>query len=253
MEFFITIIATVATALAGFGAVYFSRYAERKRTSEKRDVVSVLEAAKQNKRQYDDIYRAIRHAYYGGENAGAQPQGELGMLVEQLREIRAGVPDLRGTMDMVQELVESYHKQALQQARVQFWFSVIAASVGFGMVLYALLAARDAQTLDLLLRSLPGVSVDAVAALFFVQARETRQRATELYDRLRQDALQAESRDLVETISHAKIRDAVKAQLAMQMMGCSTENLSLNSLVERLAQDSEAGPEHEVDRQAETQ
>jgi len=244
-DFIASIVAALATALAGWAVAYFARFTLRRRKTEERGVESVLDAAKQNRRQYEDISRALRRALYGGEIDGTQSQADLGLLVEKLKEIRSEGPDLRGTMDMVQELVESYHKQALQQARVQFWFSVIAASVGFGMVLYALIVARDAQTLDLLLRSLPGVSVDAVAALFFVQARETRQRATELYDRLRQDALQAESRDLVETISDKRMRDAVKAQLAMQMMGCSTENLSLNNLVTQLGNDTHDGQERE--------
>jgi hypothetical protein len=36
----------------------------------------------------------------------------------------------------VESLVSSYHEQALDQAKIQFWFSVVAATIGFVWILY---------------------------------------------------------------------------------------------------------------------
>ena len=84
--------------------------------------------------------------------------------------------------DLISDLVNSYHQQALSQARVQFWFSVVAATVGFVYIIYSASDQAD------ILKILPGVVIDTVALLFFRQAEQTRQRATELYDRLRKDS-----------------------------------------------------------------
>ena len=106
---------------------------------------------------------------------------------------------------LIESLVNSYHQQALFQASVQFWFSVIAATVGFLYILYAA-ADFQADNWASLLKVLPGVVIDAVAVLFFRQAEQTRQRATELYDRLRIDSNTLVAKEVLSSIEEVKIR-----------------------------------------------
>jgi LytS/YehU family sensor histidine kinase len=105
--------------------------------------------------------------------------------------------------ELVEDLVTNYHQQALSQARVQFWFSIVAATVGF---LYIMFAALTIDTKELInyTKVLPGVVMDAIAALFFRQAEQTRQRATELYDRLRKDRQMMRAESVVESIEDLK-------------------------------------------------
>lgn len=118
----------------------------------------------------------------------------------------------------VEHLVSAYHEQALSQARAQFWFSVIAAAIGFASILYAGMETQ-AEGIVSGTKILPGAVVDAVAYLFFRQASQTRQRATELYDRLRRDRQLSESVALVSSIEDLRLRSVMKAQVALHMSG----------------------------------
>jgi len=127
-------------------------------------------------------------------------------------------------------LVSAYHEQALSQSRVQFWFSVVAAAVGFIWILYSAgeIDVRNPLTAT---KVLPGTIIDAVAYLFLKQAAETRQRATELYDRLRKDRELSDSVVLVAAIEDPKVRSAVRAQLALHMSGLQPAPIDLTSFI----------------------
>jgi hypothetical protein len=75
--------------------------------------------------------------------------------------------------------------------------------------------------------------VDAIAALFFRQAEQTRQRATELYDRLRTDRQMARAETVVDTIEDLSIRSAVKAQIALHMVGLAPKEIDILAFVGR--------------------
>jgi len=116
--------------------------------------------------------------------------------------------------------------QAHSQAKVQFWFSVIAATVGFLYILYATQRAADG-TWAIVGNVLPGAVIDAVAFLFFRQAEQTRERATALYDRLRQDRQSEKANSIVDTIDDKYVKSLVKAQIALHMSGLSPKELNL--------------------------
>jgi hypothetical protein len=80
-------------------------------------------------------------------------------------------------------------------------------------------------------KTFPGVVLDAVAFLFFRQAAETRQRATELYDRLRRDKQLAESSAIVDSIEDVRLRSAVKAQLALHMSGLQPKEIDFSAFL----------------------
>jgi hypothetical protein len=132
--------------------------------------------------------------------------------------------------DAVEALISGYHEQALSQARAQFWFSVVAATAGFIWILYAATDIRP-DNIASVLKTTPGVVMDAVAFLFFRQASETRQRATDLYDRLRQDKQAAASVELVSSIEDNRVRSAVKAQIALHMAGLDPNPIDLSNFL----------------------
>lgn len=121
-------------------------------------------------------------------------------------------------LSAVEGLVHDYHRQALSQAKIQFWFSITAATIGFIWILFA--ASNINQTnLISYLEIAPGAVIDIVAYLFFRQAEATRERATALYDRLRKDNLQSKAIKLVDSIENQQIKSVVKAQLSLHMAG----------------------------------
>lgn len=110
---------------------------------------------------------------------------------------------------------------------MQFWFSVVAASSGFAIIIVAIISTFMQQTAgtQTLLQVIPGIAIEAVAALFFKQATETRERATALYDRLRTDRERASALTLLESIDNATLKDAIKAEIAIHMAGLSQTHL----------------------------
>lgn len=149
------------------------------------------------------------------------------LLEELARRVTAPPPDQR---DAIEKLISGYHEQALSQAKAQFWFSVVSASVGFAWILYGG-SEISPDNLATMSRILPGVVLDAVAFLFFRQASETRQRATELYDRLRRDKQVSESVALVSSIEDVRVRSAVKAQIALHMSGIQPSPIELTQFL----------------------
>lgn len=133
--------------------------------------------------------------------------------------------DNRDFQILARDLIESYHTQALAQATSQYWFSVIAASFGFAIIMYATVGAlRSKEPQIALLKAIPGLAIEGVAVLFLTQADGTRKRATELYDRLRSDEKQLNAIALIESIQDGGLRDVVKAQLALQIVGIPSQN-----------------------------
>ncbi len=128
--------------------------------------------------------------------------------------------------ESAENLIAGYHEQALNQAKVQFWFSVFAATVGFAWILYAG-TGIDTPSVTTALKTLPGAIVDLVAFLFFRQAAETRQRATDLYDRLRADKQSTEVMELVASIEDVTVKSAVQAQIALHKAGLAPTPIDL--------------------------
>jgi hypothetical protein len=130
------------------------------------------------------------------------------------------------------ELIHNYHTQALAQAASQFWFSITAASFGFLLIMYTgFTALRSKEPEIALLNTLPGIAIEAVAALFFRQAEGTRKRATELYDRLRSDDRQTQAILLIESIENPTLRDIVKAQWSLQIAGFQSQPIDLGGYI----------------------
>ena len=67
--------------------------------------------------------------------------------------------------------------------------------------------------------------------MFFKQASETRQRATELYNRLRKDKQLTESVSLVSSIEDVRVRSGVKAQIALHMSGMQPNAIDLSNFL----------------------
>lgn len=175
-----------------------------------------------NKEQVEELLKSVREI----ANAVKTRQSALNFSASRSPNI-TDEPE-NGLGSMAAELIESYHTQALTQAAAQFWFSVSAATIGFLFIMYiGFFYSLKRQPQLTLLNTLPGIAIEAVAALFFKQAEETRKRATELYDRLRLDDKQTQAITLIESIENQELRDLVKAQWALQIVGLEPHPVDL--------------------------
>lgn len=136
--------------------------------------------------------------------------------------------------DLIENLVNTYHRQALSQASIQFYFSVIAATSGFALIIFMVLTKNGSSDVEIILKSLPGAAISSVSGLFFKQASETRQRATELYDRLRNDKQVKEAISLVNTIDDISVKSIIKAQIALNMSGIKCDSINTSELFNKM-------------------
>jgi hypothetical protein len=224
----------IASVLAGLASLAAALLAQRMSALRRRDRERHLE-------EVERIAGAVQTEESARKAAVLERVVErvpVGLTAEQLatlvEEITARLPVNPATAvaatSAVEELINNYHEQALSQARAQFWFSIVAATTGFAWILFAG-SAITAENFASVSKILPGVVMDAVAFLFFRQASETRQRATELYDRLRRDKQMSESGALVLSIEDVRLRSAVKAQIALHMSGLEPNPIDLSTFL----------------------
>jgi hypothetical protein len=171
-------------------------------------------------------------------NLPAYQTGDLAM-----DETTSRLPTKQGKADKQERDVEGpvtgYCERALRQAKAQFWFSVVAATVGFAWIVYSCLENQTDKlsTISKIMPGtvfvaviMPGAVIGAVAYMLFRQASETRERATELCDRLRDDRLITESASLISSIEDVRLRDMAKAHLALHMSGLNPAEIDLEFL-----------------------
>ncbi|ARV57318.1 hypothetical protein BZZ01_00585 [Nostocales cyanobacterium HT-58-2] len=176
-----------------------------------------------NKEQIEVQLKSVREI----ANTAKSSQLALGLLTARLQN-RADDSE-KSLSSIAAELIESYHTQALAQAAAQFWFSLSAATIGFLLIIYiGFFNSLRQQPQITFLNTFPGIAIEAVAVLFFRQAEDTRKRATQLYDRLRLDDKQTQAIALIESIQNEELRDLVKAQWALQIVGLESHPVDLN-------------------------
>lgn len=225
VDFLVTVIAGIGTLLAAFIVTGLARRTAIKGREDRADVEKIAKtvSAKASEARSKAL-EAIAEKLPSGLSA---EQFEL-VFAQQIRvdgDIIISQEPVEDK-DLIEGLVNGYHQQALSQAKVQFWFSIAAATVGFVYIIYAA-SQIDGTIMLSYMKVLPGVIIDAVAALFFRQAEKTRERATELYDRLRQDLQMLRAESVVGSIENLTIRSAVKAQIALHMAGLEPKEIDL--------------------------
>ena len=120
---------------------------------------------------------------------------------------------------IIEDLIQNHHEQALLQASVQFWFSLIASVVGFIFITTMILLANSSQWYEYIFKVLPGVIIETVSLLFFKQSSATRERASDFLNRLRNDSQITKSIVIADSIEDDELKSSVKAQIALHICG----------------------------------
>jgi len=137
---------------------------------------------------------------------GMDPDEYFSRLGETLRAAGYGPSEASVPIDEdsnLSKLLEIHHQQALQQSSVQFTFSLASAVVGFVFIItmVAITAlSKDAAWYEYIAKIVPGAIIEAVSALFFTQARETRDRATKFFRELNCERQITKSIGIADTI-----------------------------------------------------
>lgn len=218
------ITAAFASAFAGLFVSWLTARFKRIERRDKATIDNIVVSAREESKDFDEsgLVRAL-------EKLTSQSNLRADAIEDIKKEILAIRSEFSHSPE-VENLIAGYHEQALGQARVQFWFSLAAASIGFGWILYVGSNFSMQNYLEVM-KTLPGIVMDAVAYLFYRQSSWTRQRATELYDRLRRDRQASEAISLVASIDDTKIRSLVKAQMALHMAGLQSDREGISGIL----------------------
>lgn len=128
--------------------------------------------------------------------------------------------DDKNTKDKaIEELIRSHHEQALSQASIQFWTSLIASIVGFLFIIFMMIFANNEQWYEYVLKVLPGAIIETVSYLFYKQASETRNRASDFLNRLRNDEQISRSIVIADSINNEELKSLIKAKVALHICG----------------------------------
>jgi len=117
------------------------------------------------------------------------------------------------------KLLELYYNQALQQANIQFWFSIIAATLGFVFIFAVIFFGKGETWSESILKTFPGAIIEVISALFISQSRETRERATNLFGELHYDNKIEKSVEIADTIDDTAVKSDIKAKIALHIIG----------------------------------
>lgn len=226
-DLLLTVISGLITVLAAVFMQYISRRQKESANKSKEEISHIADLVKteESKTRAASVEKLLEKI-----PSGLQIDEFSRKIEEAALRLTQTIPAKPEDFDAVENLINGYHEQALEQAKVQFWFSVAAATVGFALIIYQG-ANIDINNISTTMKILPGTVMDAVAFLFFKQATETRQRATELYDRLRTDKRNTQSVNLVASIEDIKVRSAVKAQIALHMSGLNPSPIDLTNFL----------------------
>lgn len=122
------------------------------------------------------------------------------------------------------KLLELHHNQALQQANIQFWFSIFAAILGFVLIIIIIFFTQREIWYEYIIRTIPCAIIEVISVLFISQARETRDRATNFFMELNYDKKIEKSIEIANSIERDEIKSDVKAKMALHIIGMN-ENL----------------------------
>lgn len=115
--------------------------------------------------------------------------------------------------------LSNYYKHALSRANISFWFSIIFASIGFCVIIFAFASHSPSDIGGTVTKVVSGTVIDAVSALFFVQSTNAQKSMGEFFEKLRLDRLNAEAREMIGEIEDAERRDQLRSQLVLKYSG----------------------------------
>jgi len=117
---------------------------------------------------------------------------------------------------IIQNILKQHHTQVLNQSKIQFWFSLGAATTGFCVVIAVVFISIN--DLSQLVLAIPGIFMEFIAGLFIRQAQLAQQRAAEFYDRLSSQNNVVQTSAQIERLVDQTKREEARARLIDTMI-----------------------------------
>jgi hypothetical protein len=130
----------------------------------------------------------------------------------------AGCVQSNVTHSLISQLEHRYHLQALEQANILFWFSLVMTAIGLLLIMYIVIWGGFSNHYQALFKVFPGAMIELLAGLMFKQASQAQRRATIFFDRLRADRRYKDIADLIESVNDKGMQDNIRTCLVLQMI-----------------------------------
>ena len=121
--------------------------------------------------------------------------------------------------EKIETLIANHHEEAINEAKTQFWFSLIFACIGFIFIATTFVFSKDTEWYNKLVMTIPGAIIEAVSALFFSQSKETRERSSDFLNRLREDRKFEKGLEIANTVEDKKLKAKMLASIALNLCG----------------------------------
>lgn len=146
------------------------------------------------------------------KEAPSKAEGAISPVDVSAAERAAG----RQTTPFEVKALSDYYNQALRRANLAFTFSIMFASIGFGVIIFAFVTHTASDIGGTIVKVTSGTIIDAVSGLFFVQSTSAQKSMGEFFEKLRLDRLNVEARELIGEIETVSMRDELRAQLVLK-------------------------------------
>lgn len=132
-----------------------------------------------------------------------------------------------------QNFIDQHQKQAINHSRLQFYTGLIMSIIGFILIIYVVINALSSDdSLKSTITIISSIVFEGISILFLKESHKLRQSAKEYHDNLSENNRQQQAIKIAESIENIDIKSAIKAQLALHMIGIHSENIDTTKIIE---------------------
>jgi len=132
-----------------------------------------------------------------------------------------------------QTFMESHQKQAINHSRIQFYTGLVMSILGFMLIIYVVFIALSSDnSLISAITIIGSIVFEGISILFLKESHKLRQSAKEYHDNLSEKNKQLQAIKIAESIENPEIKSAIKAQLALHMIGIHSDNIDTTKILE---------------------
>lgn len=131
-----------------------------------------------------------------------------------------------------QTFMESHQKQALTHSKIQFYTGLFMSITGFLLIIYVVAFELSSNSITNVITIAGSIIIEGISILFLKESHKLRESAKEYHDNLSENQKQLQAIKIAESIEDLEIKSAIKAQLALHMIGINSDNVDTTKILE---------------------
>ncbi len=128
-------------------------------------------------------------------------------------------------------LLANYYQQVLKQSNSSFWFSLIFAAIGFGIIVLAIAMSSVMKFESTIISLIAGIVINAVSTLFIIQANNARKSLNTFHENLRKDNNISIAKKLCDEIETPTLKDKLKSEIAILLIKNTKSNNTMSTIL----------------------